>query len=277
MPLIGPTMDDLGRRVADRMRYNAVGRSGTIDPNANTITIHVASAATVPVTGACGGSTSSTRGSRSRRCAAGGRLGDAVAVGRRLRRRRAATGGTGGRAERPGPAARPAPRHGWHRRHRRHGRHRDGGGTGGSPCSSPDRGGAAKSARSNPPPADHSRADGDDRHLGRLRRAVPGVAHRLQLRRCRRASAPARHRRSPSTSTTAARQSSHDLDLRGSRHHARAPGRSLGDNGFATGWVWTKHTFTLPAPLARFFSPAARCRFAMGPPAAPTPPTSMSC
>jgi hypothetical protein len=28
----------------------------------------------------------------------------------------------------------------------------------------------------------------------------------------------------------------------------------LGDNGFATGWVWTKNTFTLPAPLARFFS-----------------------
>ena len=28
----------------------------------------------------------------------------------------------------------------------------------------------------------------------------------------------------------------------------------LGDNAFAGGWVWTKHTFTLPAPLARFFS-----------------------
>jgi hypothetical protein len=29
---------------------------------------------------------------------------------------------------------------------------------------------------------------------------------------------------------------------------------SLGDNSFATGWIWTAHTFTLPAPPARFFS-----------------------
>src|SRR5204862_7410186 len=28
----------------------------------------------------------------------------------------------------------------------------------------------------------------------------------------------------------------------------------LGDNAFATGWVWTKTTFTLPGPMARFFS-----------------------
>jgi cysteinyl-tRNA synthetase len=28
----------------------------------------------------------------------------------------------------------------------------------------------------------------------------------------------------------------------------------LGDNAFATGWVWTPTTFTLPGPLARFFS-----------------------
>jgi hypothetical protein len=28
----------------------------------------------------------------------------------------------------------------------------------------------------------------------------------------------------------------------------------LGDNTFAPDWVWTKHTFALPAPLARFFS-----------------------
>ena len=37
-PLISPAMEDLGRRVADRMRYNASGVSGTVDPNANTIT-----------------------------------------------------------------------------------------------------------------------------------------------------------------------------------------------------------------------------------------------
>jgi hypothetical protein len=28
----------------------------------------------------------------------------------------------------------------------------------------------------------------------------------------------------------------------------------LGDNAFASGWVWSKHTFTLPGPLSRFFS-----------------------
>ena len=28
----------------------------------------------------------------------------------------------------------------------------------------------------------------------------------------------------------------------------------LGDNAFAGDWVWTKTTFTLPTPLARFFS-----------------------
>ncbi len=29
---------------------------------------------------------------------------------------------------------------------------------------------------------------------------------------------------------------------------------ALGDNSFATSWVWSKHTFTFPAPVARFFS-----------------------
>lgn len=47
-------MDQLGTRVADRMRYNASGASATVDPNANNITVHVTNAATVPVTGACG-------------------------------------------------------------------------------------------------------------------------------------------------------------------------------------------------------------------------------
>ena len=40
-PLISPPMEELGRRVADRMRYNASGASGTIDPNANTVTVRV--------------------------------------------------------------------------------------------------------------------------------------------------------------------------------------------------------------------------------------------
>jgi hypothetical protein len=32
---------------------------------------------------------------------------------------------------------------------------------------------------------------------------------------------------------------------------------ALGDNAFAVDWVWTAHTFTLPAPLARFFAGGA--------------------
>jgi cysteinyl-tRNA synthetase len=28
----------------------------------------------------------------------------------------------------------------------------------------------------------------------------------------------------------------------------------LGDNSFASGWVWSAHTFTVPAPLTRFFT-----------------------
>jgi len=38
-PLISPAMEDLGSRVASRMRYNASGASATVDPNANTITV----------------------------------------------------------------------------------------------------------------------------------------------------------------------------------------------------------------------------------------------
>ena len=61
-PLVGPTMDDLGRRVADRMTYNASGATGTIDPTAGTITIQAANAAVVPITGACGGNHESYAG-----------------------------------------------------------------------------------------------------------------------------------------------------------------------------------------------------------------------
>ena len=57
VPPIAPTMDELALRVAARMSYNASGASATVDPNANTITVHVNNAATVPVTGACGGTT----------------------------------------------------------------------------------------------------------------------------------------------------------------------------------------------------------------------------
>jgi hypothetical protein len=49
---ISPTMDDLGQRFADRMRYDAAGATATIGPGA-TLTLHVNSAASVPVTGLC--------------------------------------------------------------------------------------------------------------------------------------------------------------------------------------------------------------------------------
>ena len=54
-PLISPEMEVLGALVAARMRLNASGVTATVDPNANTITVRVANAAIVPVTGACGG------------------------------------------------------------------------------------------------------------------------------------------------------------------------------------------------------------------------------
>src|SRR6185436_2400985 len=39
---------------------------------------------------------------------------------------------------------------------------------------------------------------------------------------------------------------------------------SLGNNSFATGWVWTKTTFAFPSPPARFFSPAGLLQIRYG-------------
>ena len=38
----------------------------------------------------------------------------------------------------------------------------------------------------------------------------------------------------------------------------------LGDNSFAAGWIWTKHTFTLPTPYARFFSSSGTLQIRYG-------------
>jgi len=54
VPMIGPTMNELGVRVADRMRYDASAALATVDPDAGNITVRVTNAATVPVTGGCG-------------------------------------------------------------------------------------------------------------------------------------------------------------------------------------------------------------------------------
>jgi len=55
-------MDQLGVRVADRVRYDAAGATAVVDPGARTITVSAARAATVPVTGACGASAESYAG-----------------------------------------------------------------------------------------------------------------------------------------------------------------------------------------------------------------------
>jgi len=50
-PIVSPTMEDLAARVRNRMAFNAAGLSATI--GAGTLTVTVAHAATVPVTGLC--------------------------------------------------------------------------------------------------------------------------------------------------------------------------------------------------------------------------------
>ncbi len=50
LPVVSPTMDALGVRVANRMAYNASGVKATVNPD-KTITVTVTKAATVPVTG----------------------------------------------------------------------------------------------------------------------------------------------------------------------------------------------------------------------------------
>ena len=52
LPLVSPTMDDLAGRVRDRMAFNASGVTATIQAGTS-LTVTVANAATVPVTGLC--------------------------------------------------------------------------------------------------------------------------------------------------------------------------------------------------------------------------------
>src|SRR5262249_50706385 len=51
-PILSPTMDELARRVKDRMTFDASGVSATIQPGAQ-ITVQVANAARIPITGVC--------------------------------------------------------------------------------------------------------------------------------------------------------------------------------------------------------------------------------
>jgi hypothetical protein len=52
LPVVSPTMDDIGQRVANRMRYDVAQASATIGPG-RTLALHVSQAARVPVTGVC--------------------------------------------------------------------------------------------------------------------------------------------------------------------------------------------------------------------------------
>jgi hypothetical protein len=52
LPVVSPTMDDVGQRVANRMRYDAAQASATIGPG-RTLALHVSQVARVPVTGLC--------------------------------------------------------------------------------------------------------------------------------------------------------------------------------------------------------------------------------
>ena len=208
-------MDELGVRVADRMAYNASGATGTIDPTAGTITIQVANAAIVPVTGACGATTSRTPGRRSPTFSlAGGRLGDPAAGHRRgLGRRR-----RGALASLHQPAV---------------SRRRD--------RTGPDRG-----------RPDQRRADGDERVWTDYVELFPGRRSSAATS-CRPASPQRADLARPRRQLPRARQGDHDLDLRGARQH-HGTWTELGDNGFADVWVWTPQDFTLPAPFDRFFS-----------------------
>jgi hypothetical protein len=51
-PVESPTMDELGRRAADRMAYDGAGATATIEDGSR-LTVQVANAARVPVTGLC--------------------------------------------------------------------------------------------------------------------------------------------------------------------------------------------------------------------------------
>ena len=199
---------------------------------------------------------------------------DASDIDQLLIRATIGSGGTG-TAGTTGAAGRPARRDGRHGRHGRDGRHRRLTGAAFRCRAARSAWRGSRSAPASGRRAHHRRADRDDGRVDQLRRGVPVVAHRLQLR-----AAVGRGRRGdvagPAGQLPRARSNATALDVRGARHGTGA-WTLLGDNTFAGDWVWTKHTFTLPAPLARFFSSGRRCRSATARPAAPTPRTSTSC
>jgi hypothetical protein len=52
LPIMSPTMEQMGGHISDRMQFNAAGVTATIGPG-STITVHATAAVTAPVTGLC--------------------------------------------------------------------------------------------------------------------------------------------------------------------------------------------------------------------------------
>jgi uncharacterized membrane protein YgcG len=249
VPLVGPTMEVLAQRVADRMRYNASGVSGTIDPNANNITIHVANAATVPVTGACGGTTelyagqplssvalnagaSATLPLSSGACGGSGGSGGSGGTG-------GSTGGTGGST----------------------------GGTGGSTGGTGGGGGSTIAIACSTLSVVAGQI-GDGQSASALATAeLTGTTDvwddYVELSPASRI--VCNYTLPSGVSASSVTALALDVNYRGPSKNTMTwtfevldpttgSWTSLGDNTFATGWVWTKHTFAVPMPASRYFS-----------------------
>jgi hypothetical protein len=263
VPLVGFTMNELGSRVADRMRYDASGASATIDPNANSITVSVANAATVPVTGACGDNSEFYAGQpiSSVSLPAGGSATLSLSSGPCT-----GAGGAGGSAGTGGA---------------------DGSGGANGTGGSGGMGGAGGSAGTagegsfSLPCSELSVVDGQ---IGPGQTAAALTTAELtgmtdiwdDYVELSRASTIVCEYDLPSG---VAADSVEALDL---QVNYRGPieafetwtfevfdndagtWTAIGDNAFAPSWVWTPHTFTLPGPLSRFFSPTGTLQIRYG-------------
>ncbi|HXJ20573.1 MAG TPA: hypothetical protein VMT03_10095 [Polyangia bacterium] len=249
VPLVGPTMEVLGQQVANRMALNGSGVSGTIDPNANTITLHVANAATVPVTGACGGTTelyagqplssvalssgaSATLPLSSGDCGGGGGTGGGTGTG--------GTGGSGGGGATGGSG---------------------GGATGGSG------GGTTRNIACSTLSVVAGQI-GDGQTASNLATAqLTGTTDTWDdyVELSPASQIVCNYNLPSGVSASSITSLALDVNYRGPTPNTMTwtfevldpttgSWTSLGDNSFATGWVWTQHVFTLPTPASRYFS-----------------------
>jgi hypothetical protein len=246
-PLISPEMEVLGALVAARMRFNAAGATATVDPNANTVTVRVANAATVPVTGACGGSSelyagqpistvtlpaggSATLSLSTTSCTGGG--GSTGAGGSGGSTGVGGSGGTGGSAG--GGGSPPS-------------------GTVVLPCS------ALAVVAGQIGPGQSAAA----LTVAELTGTTDVWANYVEVFPSSRIVCS--YNLPSSVGAGSVSGLGLDVNFRGPAVGTQSwtfevldastgSWIALGDNSFAAGWIWTKHTFTLPTPLARFFS-----------------------